>query len=70
MSDYDGSTDRGFDLDDALDLDDAPDLSTDGWPERFAKVPVHRRSPPNDHVSPPMPRSKRSQRPKRSSVTD
>ena len=29
-----------------LDRDDAPDLSTDGWPEKFAKVPVRRGRPP------------------------
>ena len=26
--------------------DDAPDLSTDGWPEKFARAPVRRGRPP------------------------
>ena len=40
MSENDDFTARGF------DLDTAPDLSTDGWPEKFARVPVRRgRSP-------------------------
>lgn len=33
------STDQGF------DRDTAPDLSADGWPEKFAKVPVRRGRP-------------------------
>ena len=40
MNDNDASTDRGF------DPDAAPDLSTDGWPEKFARVPVRRPRPP------------------------
>lgn len=28
-----------------FDRDTAPDLSTDGWPEKFAKVPVRRGRP-------------------------
>ncbi|WP_419160999.1 BrnA antitoxin family protein [Candidatus Palauibacter sp.] len=28
------------------DPDTAPDLSRDGWPEKFAKAPVRRGSPP------------------------
>lgn len=40
MNDNDASTDRGF------DPDTAPDLSTDGWPEKFARVPVRRGRPP------------------------
>ena len=28
-----------------FDPDDAPDLSTDGWPEKFAKAPVRRGRP-------------------------
>ena len=34
------STDQDF------DEDDAPDLSTDGWPEKFAKATVRRGRPP------------------------
>ncbi len=34
------STDRDF------DRDTAPDLSADGWPEKFAEVPVRRGRPP------------------------
>ena len=33
------STDQGF------DRDTAPDLSADGWPEKFATVPVRRGRP-------------------------
>ena len=40
MNENDGSTARGF------DPDTAPDLSTDGWPERFAKASVRRGRPP------------------------
>ncbi len=40
MKGNDGSTSRGF------DLDTAPDLSTDGWPERFARATVRRGRPP------------------------
>ena len=40
MSEKDGSTAPGF------DPDTAPDLSTDGWPEKFAKAPVRRGRPP------------------------
>ena len=40
MNDNDASTDGGF------DPDTAPDLSTDGWPEKFARVPVRRGRPP------------------------
>ena len=29
-----------------LQTDDAPDLSRDGWPEKFARVPVRRGRPP------------------------
>ena len=29
-----------------FEQDDAPDLSTDGWPEKFAKAAVHRGRPP------------------------
>lgn len=36
MNENDDSTARG------LDPDTAPDLSKDGWPEKFAKVPVRR----------------------------
>ena len=40
MDKKEGSTDRGF------DPDTAPDLSTNGWPEKFAKASVRRgRSP-------------------------
>ena len=31
---------------DGLEGDDAPDLSTDGWPEKFAKATVRRGRPP------------------------
>lgn len=30
-----------------LDRDDAPDLSTDGWPEKFARTTVRRGRPPS-----------------------
>ena len=40
MNENDDSTARGF------DPDTAPDLSKDGWPEKFAKVPVRRGSSP------------------------
>lgn len=40
MNENKSSMDRGF------EPDTAPDLSTDGWPERFAKVPVPRGRPP------------------------
>ena len=40
MNENDGSTARGF------DPDTAPDLSKDGWPEKFAKLPVRRGRPP------------------------
>ncbi len=40
MNENDGSKARVF------DPDTAPDLSKDGWPERFAKVPVRRGRPP------------------------
>ena len=36
MNENDGSAVPGF------DADTAPDLSTDGWPEKFAKTPVRR----------------------------
>lgn len=41
MNENDGSKAR------VLDPDTAPDLSKDGWPERFAKIPVRRERPPN-----------------------
>ena len=44
MNENDGSTARGF------DPDTAPDLSTDGWPERFAKASVRRGRPPEGAV--------------------
>ena len=40
MNENDGSTARGF------DPDTPPDLSTDGWPEKFAKAAVRRGRPP------------------------
>ena len=40
MNENDGSTARGF------DPNTAPDLSTDGWPEMFAKASVRRGCPP------------------------
>ena len=39
MNENDGSTARGF------DPDTPPDLSTDGWPEKFAKAAVRRGRP-------------------------
>lgn len=39
MNERENSTNPDF------DPDTAPDLSRDGWPEKFAKVPVHRGSP-------------------------
>ena len=40
MDEKGGSTLRGF------DPDRAPDLSTNGWPEKFAKASVRRGRPP------------------------
>ncbi len=40
MDEKEGSTARGF------DPDTAPDLSTNGWPEKFAKASVRRGRPP------------------------
>ena len=31
---------------DVSERDDAPDLSVDGWPEKFARLPVRRGRPP------------------------
>ena len=39
MNENDGAITEGF------DPDTAPDLSRDGWPEKFAKVPVRRGRP-------------------------
>ena len=51
MNENDGSTARGF------DPDTAPDLSKDGWPEKFAKLPVRRGRPPKARAeSIPAPR--------------
>ena len=51
MNENDGSTARGF------DPDTAADLSKDGWPEKFAKVPVRRGRPPKGRAeSTPAPR--------------